>query len=359
MTSLPFSKRLIEIRQTRELSKDHLRPLYLARIPIILLNPLTTPLTVLSPNTTSGTKSAVLPYPLPPHAILLITSPSPISSSSSVQPPILRFGVSPTRVFLIDPARALSSIRALRTNLSDALHVYADDAVGSGLSALKRQLQYIPTAVQKGDALVSGVLNMLGNGPHSAEAELHDAAGLARALRSAREDAQPAMFGPTYKTVRLTSQPSSPTAQYGNSSNKVRWAVAHAVRNMQPVLDRLTRWHVLRALDDAGRGGTYGLGASLAGCCPRSQRCRALSDTRQTPRVRSQALRSRQRYDPACRSTCQKSARMRWHSPSSSSPCTGDGSLRLELALRVEAAESCDCECGGWLGPPAKELSLA
>ena len=74
---------------------------------------------------------------------------------------------------------------------------------------------------------------MLGNGPHSAEAELHDAAGLARALRSeaerAREDAQPTVFGPTYKPVRLTSQLSSPTVQYGNSSNKLRWAMAPAV----------------------------------------------------------------------------------------------------------------------------------
>ena len=252
--------RLIEIRQTRELSEDHLRLLYTAHIPIVLLDPLTTPLTVLSPNTTSGTKSTVLPYPLPSHALLLITSPSPISTSSSVPPPIFEFGASPDRVSLIDPARALSSIRALRTNPSDALHVqrYSDDAVGSGLSALKRQLQSVPTAVQKGDALVSAAVSVLRCGLQSAEAELHEAAGLVRTLRSeterAREEAQRAVFGPAYEPVHLTPQPSTLATQYGsnNNSNKARAAMAHADGTVQPVLDNLTWWRVLWAPDDAG-----------------------------------------------------------------------------------------------------------
>ena len=261
--------RLIEVRQNRELSQDHLRLLYTAHIPIILLNPLTTPLTALSPYTTTDTKSTTLPYPLPPHAVILITSPSPILASSSVPLPIFELGVSPDRVFLVDPARALSSIRALRTNPSDALQVqrYADDALGSGLSALKRQLQSVPTAVQKGDALVSAAVGVLRNALHSAEAELHEAADLARTLRSeaerAREDARRAVFGPAYEPVRLApstaSQSPTPlkkaTVQHGYSisnSNRVRAAMAHADLTVQPVLDGLTWWRVLWAPDDAG-----------------------------------------------------------------------------------------------------------
>jgi hypothetical protein len=249
--------RLIEVRQSRGLSQDHLRLLYTAHIPIVLLNPLTTPLAALSPHTSSNTKSTVLPYPLPPHALILITSPSPISTSSSVPPPIFELGVSPDRVLLVDPTRALSSIRALRSNPSDALHVqrYADDALGSGLSALKRQLQSVPTAVQKGDAIVSATVGVLRNGLHSAEAELREAAGLARALRSeterAREDARRAVFGPAYEPVRLAASqsPTGTTAQHSN--NKVRTAMAHADRTVQPVLDNLTWWRVLWAPDDA------------------------------------------------------------------------------------------------------------
>ncbi|KAI9442631.1 hypothetical protein H4582DRAFT_1929692 [Lactarius indigo] len=258
LTSLPSPVRLIEVRQSRELSQDHLRLLYTAHIPIVLLNPLTTPLAALSPHTTSDTKSTVLPYPLPPHALILITSPSPISTSSSVPPPIFDLGVSPDRVFLVDPARALSSIRALRTNPSDALHVqrYADDALGSGLSALKRQLQSVPTAVQKGDALVNTTIGVLRNGLHSAEAELHEAADLARALRSdaerAREDAQRAVFGPAHESVRLTPSAASTLKTGTASTNKVRAAMAHADGTVQPVLDNLTWWRILWAPDDAG-----------------------------------------------------------------------------------------------------------
>jgi hypothetical protein len=250
--------RLIEVRQSRELSQDHLRLLYTAHLPIVLLNPLTTPLTALSPNTTSGTKSTVLPYPLPPHALLLITSPSPISTSSSIPPPLFELGVNPDRVFFIDPTRALSSILALRANPSDALHVqrYADDAVGSGLSALKHQLQSVPTAVQKGDALVRTAVKVLRNGLHTAEAELYEAASLARALRSetehARDDAQRAVFGPAYEPVRLTTSQKIAMVQQ-HDDNKVRAAMAHADRTVvQPILDSLTWWRVLWAPDDAG-----------------------------------------------------------------------------------------------------------
>lgn len=251
--------RLIEVRQSRELSQDHLRLLYTAHIPIVLLNPLTTPLAALSPYATSDTKSTALPYPLPPHALLLITSPSPISTSSSVPPPIFELGVSPDRVLLIDPARALSSIHALRTNPSDALHVqrYADDAIGSGLSALKRQLQSVPTAVQKGDALVRAAIGVLHDGLHSAETELYSAADLARSLRSeaerARDAARRAVFGPAYEPVLLTSSTSPPqSAAPHDNDNKVRTAMAQADRTVQPVLDTLTWWRVLWTPDDAG-----------------------------------------------------------------------------------------------------------
>ena len=245
--------RLIEVRQRGELSQDHLRLLYTAHIPIVLLNPLTTPLTALSPRATSDTKSTALPYPLPPHALLLITSPSPISTSSSVPPSIFELGVSSDRVLLIDPARALSSIHALRTNPSDALHVqrYADDALGSGLSALKRQLQSVPTAVQKGDAVVRTAIRVLHDGLHSAETELHSAADLARSLRSeaerARDAARRAVFGPAaHESVLLLT---SPAPQHDN--NKVRAAMQHADRTVQPVLDSLTWWRVLWTPDDA------------------------------------------------------------------------------------------------------------
>lgn len=253
--------RLIELRPTRELSEDNLRLLYTAHIPIILLNPLTTPLMTLSPHASSKGKATVLPYPLPPHSLLLITSPSTISTSSSVPPTVFELGVNPNRVLLVDPARALSSIRALRANPSDVQHIqqYSDDALGSGLSMFRRQLQSVPTSSQKGDALVSAAVGMLRSGLESAEAELREASSLVHTLQSEiaheKEDAQRAVFGPAKEPVVLDDLTRS-TAKTGrrtsasDNSNKVRAAMASADGAVRPVLDSLTWWRVLWAPDD-------------------------------------------------------------------------------------------------------------
>ena len=266
---MPSPVHLIELRPTRELSQDDLRLLYTAHIPIIFLNPLTTPLTTIASHSSSKSKAAVLPYPLPPHALLLITSPSPISTSSSIPPTVFELGVSPNRVFFVDPDRALSSIRALRTNPSDALHVqrYSDDALASGLSLLKRHLQSVPTSVQKGDALVSAAVGVLRNSLDNAEAELREAAALVRSLRgeSSHEsaDAHRAVFGPapgrddpnpshpsgSTPTTVTTGQRSSGS---NNNSNKVRIAMAHADDIVLPVLGNMTWWRVLWAPDEVG-----------------------------------------------------------------------------------------------------------
>ncbi|KAH9963836.1 hypothetical protein BC827DRAFT_1375221 [Russula dissimulans] len=251
LASMPSPTRLIELRPTRELSQDNLRLFYTAHIPIILINPLTAPLTTLSSHMSSNNpKPAVLPYPLPPHALLLITSPSPISTSSSVPPAVFELGVSPNRVFLVDPDRALSSIHSLRTNPSDVLHVqrYSDDAYASGLSVLKRQLQSVPTPAQKGEALLTTSVRVLRNRLDEVEAETREAAALARTLRSEtsheRADAHRAVFGPAQE------QP-GPASSDPSNTNKVRAAMAHATNDdVLPVLDTLTWWRVLWAPDE-------------------------------------------------------------------------------------------------------------
>ena len=269
---MPFPVRLTELRPTRELSQDDLRLLYTAHIPLIFLNPLTTPLTTLA--SYSSSKAATSTHLLPPHAFLLITSPSPISTSSSIPPIVFDLGVSPNRVFFVDPDRALSSIRALRTNRSDALHVqrYSDGALASGLSTLKRELQSVPTSVQKGDALVSAAVSVLRSSLDIVEEELREADVLVRTLRSEASheiaDAHRAVFGSTSKRVLLDdrtplhpsgstpteAESTATTSQSGssNNSNKVRAAMSHADDAVLPVLENMTWWRVLWAPDEVG-----------------------------------------------------------------------------------------------------------
>lgn len=255
--SLPV--RLVELRPTRELSRDDLRLLYTAHIPIILLNPLTTPLTALSSHSLSNPKVSILPYPLPPHALLLITSPSPISTSSSISPTEFDLGVSPNRVFFVDPNRALSSSHALRTNARDVLHVqrYSDDALASGLSILKRELQSVPTSVQKGDALVSAAVGVLRSSLDGAEAELREASALVRTLQNETSHenatAHRSVFGPASEQVSLDSRtPAKAETTTGQSNNKVRAAMARADDIVLPVLESMRWWRVLWAPDEVG-----------------------------------------------------------------------------------------------------------
>ncbi|KAF8499617.1 hypothetical protein F5888DRAFT_1802113 [Russula emetica] len=268
LASMPLPVRLIELRPTRELSQDDLRLLYTAHIPIILLNPLTTSLTTLSSYSSSNPKAAILPYPLPPHALLLITSPSPISTSSSIPPTGFELGVSPNRVFFVDPNRALSSSRALRTNAPDVLHVqrYSDDALASGLSMLKRELQSVPNSVQKGDALVNAAVGVLRSSLDGVEAELREAAALVRTLRNETSHesaaAHRAVFGSAPERVSLDDR--TPTRPPGGtptkaemtgqsqSNNKVRAAMARADDIVLPVLENMTWWRVLWAPDEVG-----------------------------------------------------------------------------------------------------------
>ena len=269
LASIPSPVRVTELRPARELSQDNLRLLYKAHIPIILLNPLTTPLNTLSLHASSS-KQTVLPFPLPSHALLLITSPSPISTSSSIPPTVFELGVSPDRVFLVDPDRALSSIRSLHANPSDVLHVqrYSDDALASGLSRLKHQLQSIPTPEQKGEALVSTAVSMLRGSLDGVETELREATALVRTLRSEisqeREDAHRAVFGPAPVRALLDDQtlserPSNTSnvqrtspARPSENDNKVRGAMARAEDSVLPVLNNMTWWRVLWAPDEVG-----------------------------------------------------------------------------------------------------------
>ena len=172
---------------------------------------------------------------------------------------MFELGVSPDRVFFIDPDRALSSIRALRANPSDVLHVqrYSDDALASGISRLKRQLQSVCTPSEKGDALASTVVSMLRSSLDDSETELREATTLAHTIRNEvsheREDAHRAVFGPAPTRAEPPGSPPKVVAptRHGDD-NKVRAAMARGDDNVLPVLGNMTWWRVLWTPDEVG-----------------------------------------------------------------------------------------------------------
>ena len=178
---------------------------------------------------------------------------------------MFELGISPDRVFLVDPDRALSSVSALRANPSDVLNVqrYSDDALASGLSRLKRQLQSVPTPTQKGDALASAAVSILCRSLDGIEEELREATTLARILRSEalheREEAHRAVFGPAPERALPGGGGSSSAQKVARTrgarhsdDNKVRGAMALADDGVQLNLDSMTWWRVLWTPDEIG-----------------------------------------------------------------------------------------------------------
>jgi len=178
---------------------------------------------------------------------------------------VFELGISPDRVFLVDPDRALSSISALRANPFDVLHVqrYSDDALASGVSRLKRKLQSVPTPTQKGDALASAVVSMLRRSLDGVEAELREATALVHTLRSEalheREEAHRAVFGPAPERAlpsgggsSIAQKVAGTTRPRHSDDNKVRAAMALADDGVLPDLDSMTWWRVLWTPDEIG-----------------------------------------------------------------------------------------------------------
>ena len=134
---------------------------------------------------------------------------------------------------------------------------------------LKRELQSVPTSVQKGDALVSTAAGVLRSSLDGVEAELREATALVRTIRNETSqesaDARRAVFGSvTPEWVSLddqtpTSMPTNPSGSTptkveptGQSNNKVRAAMARADDIVLPALENMTWWRVLWAPDEVG-----------------------------------------------------------------------------------------------------------
>lgn len=226
-------------------SQEFLRKLYTADLPIIVVNPLSTPLSSLYPSSThsSSPSSTTLssdttthfPYPLPSHSLIVLTTAPPISTSASRPvspqslPPSLQQTLSsllpPTshsplhkpnsisttlgsRILLIDSPRALHALRAFRAAPSSpyAVDRYQDDTLASGISALGRainiHLQQSGSQTSSGSdvldsvqalktrALLVSALSMMERELGSAKDELYVATDVVRTLRDAVGEAR-------------------------------------------------------------------------------------------------------------------------------------------------------------------------
>ncbi|KAI0030809.1 hypothetical protein K488DRAFT_87440 [Vararia minispora EC-137] len=252
-SSLPVPVRLSELRPSLHApSPDTLRVIYTADIPIVIVNPLTKPLPSLFPTKDELNNNPLFPYPLPPHALLLIASPSPSSVPESLRNYLsTTLGIPTSNVLFIDPFRAKSAAHALRSGPSNALNVqrYHDDALGSGLSALRSVLsaglQPDRFRVRKANAILRAAITMMYRELSHAEQEMRVAIQAVRGMRFSatkiRAEAERSILG-TESVVVNTGREAALSGHIVHDvaeADKVRLALEEADKMVRPAVEQL------------------------------------------------------------------------------------------------------------------------
>lgn len=280
LNSFPAQIRLTELRPPTAPSQEDLQTLYTADVPIIVINPLTTPLASIFPHNPS-LHSPIFPYPLPSHSILVLTTPSPTALPSGLIDTLASAfdGTSGDvslvdRILLVDPVRAHQALQALHSSPSNPSNIqrYQDDTVGSGISAVMRALTsrlssstYTPasevvaqTRTAKASALLDASLVTVGGALTHAESQLRLASQTVRILRGAVAEARArveiSVYGHGMERVGGNEAALSGHVanEFTSHANVVKEAMNGAEVVVKQVTDTLNWWRVLWRADEVG-----------------------------------------------------------------------------------------------------------
>lgn len=225
--------------------------LYTADIPIIVLNPLTSPIPSL-PSSSSSTNNTPLAFPIPksnPNTLVVLTSSSP-------SPTLLNhvYAQHP-HTLLIDPTRALDALHTLDAEHASAIAVrrFQDDFVASRLESLTKEVETILSSshdtaknavsvltalrVRKARYLIDASLRACEAMLRKARLEVDRVADGASALRGQIEEAR-------VKVPREVFD--------SGEEGEVKRAVKTARRDVGDVLDTLKWWRLVWRVDDIG-----------------------------------------------------------------------------------------------------------
>jgi hypothetical protein len=255
-----------KLQDTRALSQEDVLLLFKADIPIIVVNPITTPLIDL------------LQLRLPGNAILALISPT-ISTSDHWNPLLTSASTQSREIIFLDPSRAVKALAALHANSNSpsTIQRYQDDFVGSGLSSITQILRHMlgspsesPLAVLRADVVLTHIRGALATCRDKLSSAKADAASVSsdisflttqieEARRLAPVDifgsphAKKAGWGSVWPPATRSRQHGPPTAgvvKQENQTDAIAEALAHSRRRMHDVMDNLTWWRMLWRVDE-------------------------------------------------------------------------------------------------------------
>ncbi|TFY66690.1 hypothetical protein EVG20_g4398 [Dentipellis fragilis] len=260
LTSLPLPLRVTELSLSR--STDDLRTLSIADIPIVVVNPVSTSLRDLL-----EAKSSLLPFPLPPHTLVVLSTASPTSISSSAFPNSITAGPNTPHILPLDPSRALTALDAFRASPSSPLHIqrYQDDMIASNLPALRTVLSApVDFRAHKAKALLQAYTSVLNTSLEDAKSEVANARATIHSLLGeavgAREAALDDVFGviPSESEAVVHASLNLRDPVRDVNEDKVRVGFQRVGAVLKPYIhgSGLSWWSVLWRADEVGWGTT-------------------------------------------------------------------------------------------------------
>ena len=227
----------LEIGELSSTSKLPARALFAADIPVIICNPITTPLpTVLS--------NPCLPL-THGNAILVITS-SPASAPEYAE--LLAKELPPTlKILFVDPARALEATQTLASSSASpaAVQQYQDNFTGARVSDLT-------SAIAERVAAGSGNIAVL-HAYAAKELTKLSLTACRNALHQASKDVDKVVLGVIDlkdKVAELEARTEGDVL--GLNASAVQGSMEKAKKEVRTVMDRLTWWRFVWRVDDVG-----------------------------------------------------------------------------------------------------------
>lgn len=227
-----------------------LKDIFNADIPIIVCNPISTPLRSLLSSTRS-------PLPLSHrNAILVITSTQPSPEAAERIKSLLPHDI-PT--LFIDPSRALGALRTLSSSPSSptAVQSYQDNFAGSRISSLTEAVSNT-LAAESQDVPPSAVISALHR--RTAQSLIQDALDACRSAltRAEREVDKVCAENSSMRDraeelkVRVAREVFGMANEGADEGDEIQKAVKKSSREIRAVMDRLTWWRLLWKVDDVG-----------------------------------------------------------------------------------------------------------
>ncbi|KAJ8509068.1 hypothetical protein ONZ45_g8732 [Pleurotus djamor] len=239
--------------------------LFVADVPIIVFNPLTTPLSTLladdrlpwyNPRTILVISNFSTP---PPTSLLLKDSSTP---QSPVVTPEMKACLQELKIVSIDPQRAIGALNILKANSTSATSIqrYQDDYLGSGIPSLSHTLRECLEAQPTTDNSFSDHLNSrsvsrLRGALLACKAQIRKlkadlntvyscVSDLEKEVATVQEGVGLTIFEIKYPVGR-PKPPNSPT-------DLVEAALKRSEREMKVVMDRLNWWRMVSHVDEIG-----------------------------------------------------------------------------------------------------------